>query len=291
MSALVIDGKIVAKRVLLDLKSDVEELVRRSGGVAPTLAVVLVGDDPASQVYVNSKSKKAQSCGIRTIDVKLAGSVSQAELEAKLRSLSAQADIDGILLQLPLPKSLNEFDALMCIPPHLDVDGLHPQNQGLLLQGKDGLRACTPLGSVILVEEGRKLLGESTKLDGLHAVVVGRSILVGKPVALMLLERQCTVTMCHSRTANLAAECQRADILIAAIGKPEFIKSNFIKPGAIVIDVGINRLDDGRLVGDVAYEEVKAVAGAITPVPGGVGPMTITMLLKNTVQSFQRRFN
>jgi len=284
MPAEIIDGKALAKSVEKQLKADVAKITPLLGR-APGLAVVLVGDDPASQVYVASKSKKAKRCGIEVCDLKLPSSTDNETLQSELRALSARTDVDGILLQLPLPSSLDEFQALSCIAPDKDADGLHPTNQGLLLRGAPAPRPCTPKGCLSLVEEGRRLLGLDNNLQGLHAVVVGRSILVGKPLALMLLDRHCTVSICHSRTRDLAEECRRADVIVAAVGRANIINEEMIKPGAIIIDVGINRLEDGRLVGDVDFEGASKLAGAITPVPGGVGPMTIAMLLSNTVDA------
>ncbi len=290
MPGLPIDGKALAASLQEALKSRVGDLTPRLGR-KPCLAVVLVGDNPASQVYVKSKSKAAHACGMDTLDLALPKEVSNAELQTKLRELSVDPKVDGILLQLPLPKGLDEFGALMCIKPELDVDGLHPVNQGLLMRGEVAHRPCTPRGIIALIDQASIALGRDKSLAGLHAVVLGRSILVGKPVALLLLERHLTVTMCHSRTKELAAECRRADVLVAAIGKAEFVKGDFVKPGAIVIDVGINRTETGKLVGDVAFEEALNSAAAVTPVPGGVGPMTITMLLTNTVDSAEKRIS
>ena len=287
--AIAIDGKNISEKVCAEVSARVQSL-SSAYNRPPTLAVVLVGDNPASQVYVRSKSKKAKACGIGVVDLVL-GAVSNQELQTALRALSQDELIDGILLQLPLPKGLDEFEALKCISPEKDADGLHPFNQGLLMRGSEGLRPCTPFGAMRLIDEARETLGKSRDLSGLHAVVLGRSILVGKAMALMLLERNCTVTICHSKTNNLKDECKRADILVAAIGKPEFVTKEFIKEGSIVIDVGINRLADGRIVGDVEYEHARALSAAVTPVPGGVGPMTIAMLLSNTVDAFERRMN
>lgn len=287
MAAVLLDGKALAARVQAELKLEVDKL-RTQIGRAPRLAVVLVGDNPASQVYVRSKSKNAKSCGIDAVDVHLPKSIANEELQHKLSELSNDPLIDGILLQLPLPAGLDEFAALLCINPAVDVDGLHPISQGMLMRSAPAHRPCTPRGCLRLIDEAQKLLGRSGDLAGLHAVVLGRSILVGKPVALMLLERHCTVSICHSRTRDLKAECRRADILVVAIGKPELVTAEFIKSGAVVIDVGINRLDDGRLVGDVDFASASGIAGALTPVPGGVGPMTIAMLLSNTVESAMR---
>lgn len=288
MSAIKIDGKELAQSVRSALAKRTQEISAKLGR-KPGLAVVLVGEDPASKVYVKAKTKAAISCGIEVSDHFLPGTVSDADLQKKLRELSQRKDIDGILLQLPLPKGLDEFSALLSIVPEKDADGLHPINQGLLLRGADTFEPCTPKGCIALIDKARSELAQDAKLDGLHAVVVGRSILVGKPVGLMLLERNCTVTYCHSRTKNLKEEVKRADIVIAAVGRAEILTAEYIKPGAIVIDVGINRLADGRLVGDVEFDSVKRIASAITPVPGGVGPMTIAMLLANTVESAARK--
>lgn len=284
MHAISIDGRALAKRYHEQIRGDAERAEAQLGR-KPRLAVVLVGENPASKVYVASKSKTAKSCGIEPIDITLPTETPQHELDGVLQKLSSDPTVDGILLQLPLPKHLDEFRALSQIAPLADADGLHPFNQGLLVRGAEGLRPCTPLGCMALIDQARAELGLSHDLSGLHAVVVGRSVLVGKPVALLLLERNCTVTVAHSRTADLAAQCLQADILVAAVGKPEFIPGEWVKPGAVVIDVGINRLADGRLVGDVHFDSAANRAAAITPVPGGVGPMTIAMLLWNTVQA------
>lgn len=290
MAAEIIDGKELSKSVRASLTTRVQDLAPKLGR-APSLAVVLVGEDPASQVYVRSKSKQAAKVGIDVIDRKFPETISNVELQQELRTLSEKPELDGILLQLPLPAGLDEYQALLSIAPDKDVDGLHPFNQGLLLRGADAFRPCTPLGVMHLVDKGRQLLGLDTNLSGCQAVIAGRSILVGKPMGFLLLERHCTVTTCHSRTKDLAAECRKADILVAAVGRDELIKGDWVKPGAVVIDVGINRRDDGSLVGDVAYNEALEVAGAITPVPGGVGPMTIAMLLSNTVDSAARKLS
>lgn len=284
MPAISVSGKELSKSIRASLKSEVIDLKVKLGR-APVLAVVLVGGDPASKVYVRSKSKKAKSIGMEPRDVVLDESTTDEQLQRELKSLSNQDDVDGILLQLPLPAGLDEFAALKCIVPEKDVDGLHPINQGLLLRGEKCPRPCTPIGCIALIDEAMKQLGRSNDLSGLNAIVIGRSILVGKPMGLLLLERNCTVTYAHSRTKDLAARAAEADILIAAVGRAEMVKEDWVKPGAVVIDVGINRLDDGRLVGDVAFEEVSKVAAALTPAPGGVGPMTIAMLLKNTVEA------
>lgn len=307
MTCLLIDGKERSAEIRREIKERVSRLVPRLGR-PPKLAVVLVGDNPASRVYVSAKSKAAASCGMQTVDRCLQANVTDDVLQGVLRELASSPELDGILLQLPLPPGLNEFGALLSISPSLDVDGLHPFNQGLLMRGgavsdAGGFEPCTPLGVVDLISwallklevpnlEGRaEQPVDLTTVDfrGANAVVVGRSVLVGKPLAAMLTNRNCTVTVCHSRTKNLSDVCRQADILVAAIGKPEFVDAGFVKPGAVVIDVGINRLADGKLVGDVNYAQVSQVAGALTPVPGGVGPMTIAMLLKNTLLSAERK--
>ncbi len=284
MAAIEISGKLLAQQIQIELKEKITALLPHLGR-PPGLAVVLVGDNPASQVYVKSKTKNAEACGINVTDVKLPSSVSDESLSSELMKLSSNDKVDGILLQLPLPSHLNEFAALSSIDPTKDVDGLHPYNQGLLLRGRDGLRPCTPLGVMALISKAMQELGETKGFAGKHAVVVGRSILVGKPAGLLLLEENCTVELAHSKTINLAEVCSRADILVAAVGRPRMLTKNHVKPGAIVIDVGINRDLNGALCGDVDFDSAAELAGAITPVPGGVGPMTIAMLLKNTYLS------
>jgi len=288
MPALLIDGKALAAEIEAGLTERVSRITPLLGR-PPGLAVVLVGENPASQVYVRSKSKRAQKCGMAVFDVKLSAQITDADLHRELRKLNADEKVDGILLQLPLPGGLNEFAALLCISPEKDVDGLHPMSQGLLLRGADAHRPCTPFGVMALIDRARSELGLSSDLSGLRAIVVGRSILVGKPAGILLLERNCTVEYCHSKTKNLAEECRTADILIAAIGKPRFVTKEFVKPGAIVIDVGINQDSDGKLCGDVDCEGASEVAAAVTPVPGGVGPMTIAMLLSNTVNAAEMK--
>lgn len=285
MSARIIDGKAIAEAVDQAVARDVERLVQ-SYGAPPCLCVVLVGDDPASQVYVRNKGRRTQAAGMISREIKLPASVSQAELENHVKALSADPEVDGILVQLPLPARLNSDAVIACIDPAKDVDGLTEVSAGRLVLGRPGLRPCTPTGCVILAK--RTL----TDLKGAHVVVVGRSILVGKPAGLLFLAEDCTVTLAHSRTRDLNTVCRSADILVPAVGRPEMIKGDWIKPGATVIDVGINRVDNPakgpsatRLVGDVAYDEAFEVASAITPVPGGVGPMTIACLLQNTVQA------
>lgn len=268
-----IDGKEVAKRVREEVRRRVAEVADR---VRPGLATVLVGEDPASAVYVRNKRKACAEAGIESIHTELPATTTQATLLAKVDELNARDDVHGILVQLPLPEGLDEKAVIDRLSPAKDVDGLTPVSQGRLLAGTPGLRPCTPLGVMRLIDE----TGVDPK--GKRAVVVGRSLLVGKPVGLLLLERHATVTYCHSRTADLESEVASADILVAAIGRPEAIPGSWIKPGSVVIDVGINRTDDG-LVGDVDYESARLRAAHITPVPGGVGPMTIAMLLSNTV--------
>lgn len=279
MSAQILDGKAVAAQLRASLAGAVAQLP-----APPCLAVVLVGDDPASHVYVASKAKATLEAGMRSQELKLPASTPQAVLEGELNRLSADPDVDGILLQLPLPRGLDEGAALARIDPAKDVDGLTETSAGRLVLGKPGLRPCTPVGTVMLA------LAALPDLSGAHCVVVGRSILVGKPAALLFLEQNCTVTVAHSRTRDLPQLCRSADVLVPAIGRPEMVRGAWIKPGAIVLDVGINRvpaLDKGtgktRLVGDVAFAEAEQVAGWLTPVPGGIGPMTIACLLRNAV--------
>jgi methylenetetrahydrofolate dehydrogenase (NADP+)/methenyltetrahydrofolate cyclohydrolase len=285
MSARIIDGKAIAEAVDQDVARDVDTLVR-TYGTPPCLCVVLVGDDPASQVYVRNKGRRTQAAGMVSREIKLPASVSQSELESHVKALSSDPDVDGILVQLPLPAGLDSDGVIACIDPAKDVDGLTEVSAGRLLLGRPGLRPCTPTGCVILAKH---TLGD---LRGAHVVVVGRSILVGKPAGLLFLAEDCTVTLAHSRTRDLASICRSADILVPAVGRPEMIKGTWVKPGASVIDVGINRVDNRakgpgatRLVGDVAFDEALEVAGAITPVPGGVGPMTIACLLQNTLMA------
>jgi methylenetetrahydrofolate dehydrogenase (NADP+) / methenyltetrahydrofolate cyclohydrolase len=286
MTATVIDGKAIAERVRADVARDVAALKAKHGR-APGLAVVLVGDDPASQVYVRNKGKQTNEAGMASFEFKRDASISEAELLALVDDLNRRTDVDGILVQLPLPRHIDAQKVLRAIDPDKDVDGFHPVNVGRLSIGEDALVPCTPLGSILLLKTVQP------KLAGLDAVVLGRSTIVGKPVAQLLLREDCTVTIAHSRTRDLAAVVRRADIVIAAVGRPEMVRGDWIKPGAIVIDVGINRIDAGggktKLVGDCHYAECAAVAGAITPVPGGVGPMTIACLLKNTVTAATKR--
>lgn len=278
MSARILDGKAIAARVREEVAKEAARFAEAHGR-PPGLEVVLVGDDAASQVYVRNKEKAAASTGIRGDVHRLPASATQAELLAVVRDLNRNEEVDGILVQLPLPKGLDELATTDAIDPRKDVDGLTPMNAGYLLSGRPGLRPCTPRGCVRLLEE----TGE--ELAGKHAIVIGRSNLVGKPIAQMLLAANCTVTMAHSRTRDLAEQVGRADIVIAAVGRPRLVEGPWLREGAVVIDVGINRLEDGRLCGDVDFDSAKERAGWITPVPGGVGPMTIAMLLGNTVDA------
>ena len=289
--AQIIDGKITAERLRAEVAQEVAAL-KAQHGLQPGLAVVLVGEDPASQVYVRSKGEHSKAAGMHSVTHRLPADVSQDDLLALVRQLNADPKIHGILVQLPLPKGLDEKAVIETIDPAKDVDGLHVVNAGRLAQGLPSLVPCTPLGCMILL---RETLGD---LTGKRAVVIGRSVLVGKPVAQLLLAADCTVTIAHSRTQDLAAVCREADILVAAVGRPQMVKADWIKPGATVIDVGINRVPfrdpvkaaEGKtkLVGDVAYKEALAVAGHITPVPGGVGLMTVACLLQNTVTAAKR---
>jgi methylenetetrahydrofolate dehydrogenase (NADP+) / methenyltetrahydrofolate cyclohydrolase len=285
MSAAPIDGKVIAEGLRARVAAAVAQLSRQ--GVTPGLAVVLVGENPASQVYVRNKGRQTLEAGMRSFDHTLPTSVSEADLLALVARLNADPDVDGILVQLPLPEHIDAQKVIEAIDPRKDVDGFHPVNAGKLMTGAPGLIPCTPLGCLMLIRSVRQ------NFAGLEAVVVGRSNIVGKPVAQLLLAESCTVTVAHSKTRDLPEVCRRADILVAAVGRPEMIRGGWVKPGAIVIDVGINRVADGRgkarLVGDVAYAEAAAVASAITPVPGGVGPMTIACLLRNTLEAACRR--
>lgn len=276
--------RIDGKQVAADVRDKVGAAVSKLPG-QPTLAVVLVGEDAASQVYVRNKVRQTGEAGMRSLHHHLPADASQDDVETLISSLNDDDEVDGILLQLPLPQGLNEQRAIECIAPAKDVDGLTEASAGRLVLGKDGLRPCTPTGCVILA---KSVLGED--LSGKNVVVIGRSILVGKPAALLFLAENCTVTIAHSRTKELAALCRTADILVPAVGRPQMVKGDWVKPGAVVIDVGINRIDapekgegKSRLVGDADFAECADVAGHITPVPGGVGPMTIACLLRNTV--------
>ena len=277
----VIDGKLIAAEMRKEIAADVQKLAART--VVPGLAVVLVGEDPASRVYVSMKEKACADTGIYSVEHKLSAETTEVELLTLIAELNNDVRIDGILVQLPLPKQIDESRVLEAISPKKDVDGFHPYNVGRLVTGNPLFQPCTPYGVMKMLEF------TGVELAGKHVVVVGRSNIVGKPVALMCLAKHATVTICHSRTANLIEEVRRADVVIAAVGRPEMIKGDWIKPGAVVIDVGVNRVGEKKLVGDVDYAGALERASAITPVPGGVGPMTITMLLYNTVESAKRR--
>ncbi|HHV43460.1 MAG TPA: bifunctional methylenetetrahydrofolate dehydrogenase/methenyltetrahydrofolate cyclohydrolase FolD [Firmicutes bacterium] len=277
MQGKVLDGKAIAAEIRAKVKEDVARM-QRERGITPGLAVILVGDDPASQIYVNSKKRACEEVGIYSRQYRLPADTSQTELLQLIHRLNVDPAIHGILVQLPLPAHLDEKLVIDTISPAKDVDGFHPINVGKLSIGEPSLLPCTPAGIMELLRRTEVDLG------GRHAVVVGRSNIVGKPTALLLLRENATVTICHSRTKDLASECQRADILVAAVGRPELIKGHWIKKGAIVIDVGVNRVE-GKLFGDVEFAAAKERASYITPVPGGVGPMTIAMLMVNTLQA------
>ncbi len=281
MSARILDGKAAATAVRARVRGSVDEL--RSRGVVPALAVVLVGDDPGSQVYVRNKDKAAQEAGFAVRTIRLPPTTSQSDLAALVRGLSEDPAVHGILVQLPLPAGLDPGPIVEAIDPRKDVDGLHPANVAALVMGREGLRPCTPLGCLELLDQN------GIGLAGARAVVLGRSMLVGKPLAMLLLERHATVTVCHSRSRDLGEIARSADVLFAAVGRPRLVKGDWIRPGATVVDVGINRLADGKLVGDVDFEAARERAGAITPVPGGIGPMTIAMLLSNTAIAAARQ--
>ncbi|MBI3362932.1 MAG: bifunctional methylenetetrahydrofolate dehydrogenase/methenyltetrahydrofolate cyclohydrolase FolD [Chloroflexi bacterium] len=286
MTAALIDGTAVAARLRSEIAAEAEKMKSETGRV-PGLAAVLVGDNPASQTYVRSKRKACAEVGIDSFGYELPKTAAQEEVDNLVAELNADPNVHGILVQLPLPDHLNSEQALSKIGIDKDVDGFHPINIGRLsMKGREPLFVpCTPAGCIYLLEQA------GAQFKGARAVVLGRSNIVGLPVAMLLLHRDCTLTICHSRTKDLPAVCREADILIAAVGRPQMVKGDWVKPGAFVIDVGINRVDDAtkksgyRLVGDVDFDEVKEVAGALTPVPGGVGPMTIAMLLRNTLRS------
>ena len=279
---MIIDGKQIAQQEKEAIREQVTALAKQYGR-KPCLDVIIVGENPASLSYVRSKIKATEYCGFEGELIQLPENVSEEELLRVIRERNENEAVDGILVQLPLPKHINEQRVIEAIAPEKDVDGFHPTNVAKLWLNQKCIVPCTPLGIMALLEKS------NTVLEGRHAVVVGRSNIVGKPVAKLLLDKQCTVTIAHSRTADLAAVCREADILVVAVGRPQMITGEMVKPGATVIDVGINRTADGKLVGDVDYESVAPVAGAITPVPGGVGPMTIAMLMYNTLQCFNRR--
>lgn len=275
--ANLIDGK----QISIDIKEEVKEKVAalKKEGIEVSLAVVLVGQDPASQVYVGSKKKACEFTGIRSISYELPETTSQEELLALIDKLNKDDSVDGILVQLPLPKGLNEDEVIKAISPDKDVDGFHPESVGRLSIGERGFVSCTPAGVIQLLKRS------NVNLDGSHAVVIGRSNIVGKPMSMLLLRENATVTVCHSHTKDIKAICKEADILVVAIGKPKMIDESYVKEGATVIDVGIHRLEGKKLCGDCDFESVSKVAGLITPVPGGVGPMTIAMLMENTYEA------
>lgn len=281
MSAKIIDGKKISESLRLLIAESVKN--RKEGTRAPGLAVIIVGDNPASRIYVNNKKKACESCGFFSVEYALDENADEKELLELIEKLNNDDNIDGILCQLPLPKQIDENKVIDAICPEKDVDGFSPVNTGNLLSGKPCFAPCTPAGVVEMLKY------EGIEIAGKHCVIVGRSNIVGKPAALLMLQENATVTVCHSRTKNLAEEVSRADIVIAAIGKASFITADMIKEGAVVVDVGINRLENGKVTGDVDFEAVKEKASYITPVPGGVGPMTITMLMKNTLESYNRK--
>jgi len=278
----ILDGKMIASALRAKIAERARDFTTRAGR-APGLEVVLVGEDPASQVYVRNKAKACEEAGMRGVVHRLAADVTEDELLARVRELSSRDDVDGILVQLPLPKHIDETAVLDAVDPARDVDGFHPANAGLLFSGRASLVPCTPLGCMRLIDH------TGVSLEGARALVIGRSNIVGKPVAMLLLQRNATVTVAHSRTKNLAALAAESDVVVAAVGRANMVRGDWIKPGAVVIDVGINRTPEGRLTGDVAFEEARERAGFITPVPGGVGPMTIACLLENTLRAAWRR--
>ncbi len=278
--AILIDGKSIAADVKAAVKVRCDALKER--GVEPALAVILVGEDPASQVYVRNKARACRECGMKSHVIRMSAETTQQELLEKIRQINEDPSIHGLLIQLPLPAHLNEAQALAEVNWRKDVDGFHLMNAGALLSGQAEVLPCTPAGCIELLKRS------SVPMQGANAVVIGRSNIVGKPMALLLLQENCTVTVCHSKTKNLAEITRNADILVAAIGRANFVKGDMIKSGAAVIDVGINRLADGTLTGDVDFEAAQQVAGWITPVPGGVGPMTIAMLMENTVKAAEK---
>lgn len=281
MSAQILDGKALAAEIRSEVKTQVAALTEK--GVCTALAVILVGDDSASQVYVRNKIKACAETGIRSLEFRMPAETTQQELLAKIAELNADDSVDGILVQLPLPEQINADAVISAIAPSKDVDGFHVANAGALVTGKQGFVPCTPFGVMRLIKKS------GVDPRGKSAVIVGRSNIVGKPMALLLLAADATVTVAHSRTPDLSAVTRNADILVAAVGRAKLIKADMVKPGAVVIDVGMNRDENGKLCGDVDFSEVKAIAGSITPVPGGVGPMTIAMLMQNTVLAAQMR--
>ncbi|PID06619.1 MULTISPECIES: bifunctional methylenetetrahydrofolate dehydrogenase/methenyltetrahydrofolate cyclohydrolase FolD [unclassified Sporosarcina] len=281
MSSKKIDGKAIGQEIRNELKEEVASLVAQ--GVQPGLAVILVGENSASETYVRNKEKSSKEAGMKSVLTKLPDTVSEEELLAEVEKLNQDDTIDGILVQLPLPKHIDENKVIRAISPEKDVDGFHPMNVGKMLIGQETFLPCTPYGIMQLLERS------NVEIAGKHAVIIGRSNIVGKPMGQLLLQKDATVTYCHSRTEDLKKFTLQADILIVAIGMAKFITGDYIKEGAVVIDVGMNRDENGKLCGDVDYESAEKQASAITPVPGGVGPMTITMLLKNTVESAENK--
>lgn len=283
MAAIIIDGKEIAKKKRLEIINQVSEL--KNQGLVPGLAVILVGDNQASRTYVNSKQKTARELGMHNVLIEYPTSITEKELLAKIDDLNEDTSIHGILVQLPLPGHINETNLIEAISPEKDVDGFHPLNVGRMMTGQDAFLPCTPYGVMVMLKEiGYELAGK-------HVVVVGRSNIVGKPAGQLFLNENATVTYCHSKTKDLMEHTKKADIVVAAVGKVGLITADHIKSGAVVIDVGMNRDDEGKLCGDVAYAEVKEKAGYITPVPGGVGPMTIAMLMYNTMKSAKKHLN
>ena len=281
MSYELIDGKLVASKIREEIKDRVVEIKSKHSRI-PGLAAILVGDDPASEIYVRNKRKACEDVGIYSEEHKLSGDIAQEDLLKLINRLNGDENINGILVQLPLPEHIDDSTVLNSVSPEKDVDGFHPINAGLLFEGKPRFIACTPHGIIKMLEF------YDIDIEGKNAVVLGRSNIVGKPASMLLLQKNATVTICHSRTRNLDAVLKSADLIVAAIGRAHFVTRKMVKKGSIIIDVGINRLDDGKLVGDVDFENVKDISSYITPVPGGVGPMTITMLLWNTVVSLEQ---
>lgn len=281
--ANIIDGKAISLDIKDEVKAEALQLAEK--GIKPCLAVILVGEDPASQVYVRNKKRACEYCGIKSLSYELSSETSEQELLKLIDELNESAECNGILVQLPLPKHINENKVLLRIKPEKDVDGFHPYNVGLLSIGKADLKACTPAGCIELIKRS------GVDITGKKCVVVGRSNIVGKPVGMLLLSENGTVTTCHSKTKDMAEVCKEAEILVAAVGIPKFIKADMVSDGVVIIDVGINRMDNGKLCGDVDFENVKQKASFITPVPGGVGPMTIAMLMKNCITACKKQNN
>ena len=279
-----IDGKAVADQIKQEIAAEVAE-IKKNGGKTPHLAVIIVGHDGGSETYVASKVKACEQCGFKSTRLSFESDITEEQLLEQIKMLNEDPDVDGFIVQLPLPKHISEDKVIAAISAEKDVDGFHPENVARLWLNQHCILPCTPKGIIELLDQA------GVEMAGKKAVVIGRSNIVGKPVAKLLLDRNATVTIAHSRTKDLAAVCREADILVAAVGRAKMVTAEYVKPGAAVIDVGINRTEDGKLVGDVDYEAVLPVAGAITPVPGGVGPMTITMLMRNTIECFLNRMN